>query len=42
MGKGKTLTLERMNQRPGFAETLELSFELAAALMVIFLGLLMF
>lgn len=40
--KGKTLTLGRMNQRPGLAETLELSFELAGALMVTFLGLFMF
>ena len=40
--KGKTLTLGRLDQRPGLAETVELSFELAGALMVTLLGLLLF
>lgn len=40
--KGKTLTLGRLDQRPGLAETVELSFEFAGALMVTLLGLLLF
>ncbi|MCP4118458.1 MAG: hypothetical protein GY737_24285 [Desulfobacteraceae bacterium] len=40
--KGKTLTLGSLDQRPGLAETVELSFELAGALMVTLLGLLLF
>jgi ABC-type nickel/cobalt efflux system permease component RcnA len=40
--KGKTMTLGSLDQRPGLAETVELSFELAGALMVTLLGLLLF
>jgi len=40
--KGKTMTLGALDQRPGLAETVELSFELAGALMVTLLGLLLF
>jgi ABC-type nickel/cobalt efflux system permease component RcnA len=40
--KGKTMALGSLEQRPGLAETVELSFELAGALMVTLLGLLLF
>lgn len=40
--KGKAMALGSLDQRPGLAETVELSFELAGALMVTLLGLLLF
>ena len=39
--RGKTLALVRIKQRPCFTKTLELSFELAGALMVTCLGFFM-
>lgn len=40
--KGKSKTLGSLDQRPGLAEVVELSFELAGALMVTLLGLFLF